>query len=386
MNAYCRLVGGTTVIAVATGLCLTDAFAAWQEPGGETATTTVILDNLGPNGGLDPAGASPASQFDTAFAFDAAAADDFVLPDSPLCQWLVTGVSWTGVYWGDAVPGSIRGFRVVIWPDEADVPAGGGGLTADLSQAIARFDLPGNAGETAAGSPKAYQYQATFPQAVQLLPRTRYWIQVQADMPVPPQWGMHATVGRQGLAPTGYFDLLEMPAWTALYGNGDLAFQLLGAPAAVTCDDGNACTEDLCVAGACAFAAISCDDGNLCTADSCDPAAGCGHVSVACDDGDACTLDTCDPAGGCAFASLDCTDDDPCTVDVCVDGVCDHRAPYDADGDGDIDITDYVLLGTCMKDGSSAVAAECSCRDLNQDGQVDLLDYALFQRMFTGSK
>ncbi|UCC28843.1 MAG: hypothetical protein JSU86_11650, partial [Phycisphaerales bacterium] len=67
-------------------------------PGGESAAGpasvigTVIFDNVGPNGGLNAAGGSPASQYDSSFPFDAGAADDFVLPSSPLCTWVVTGV------------------------------------------------------------------------------------------------------------------------------------------------------------------------------------------------------------------------------------------------------------------------------------------------------
>ena len=47
------------------------------------------------------------------------------------------------------------------------------------------------------------------------------------------------------------------------------------------CDDGLACTEDICVSGeGCAFVPdyAACDDGNECTVDSCDPEDGCVHA------------------------------------------------------------------------------------------------------------
>ncbi len=64
---------------------------------------------------------------------------------------------------------------------------------------------------------------------------------------------------------------------------------------AITCDDGNACTEgDVCLAGTCqAGKPKVCDDGNTCTQDSCVPGKGCDHKTQA--DGAA-----CGPAKACA--------------------------------------------------------------------------------------
>jgi hypothetical protein len=97
-------------------------------------------------------------------------------------------------------------------------------------------------------------------------------------------------------------------------------------------DDGDPCTDDLCMNGTCAHVPVDgctvctddgdCDDGNPCTADSC-AAAGCAHAPVSgcltcttdaqCDDGDACTEDRCGAGGRCTygaalcFAGLSCT-------------------------------------------------------------------------------
>ncbi len=130
------------------------------------------------------------------------------------------------------------------------------------------------------------------------------------------------------------------------------------------CDDGDACTtDDACSGGACAGSPISCDDGNACTDDSCDPALGCRYVNNTdpcedgdacttgdacangacaggpppdCDDGNACTDDSCDPPQGCRHVdnSDPCDDNDACTTDdTCTGGAC-VGAPISCD-DGD---------------------------------------------------
>lgn len=63
------------------------------------------------------------------------------------------------------------------------------------------------------------------------------------------------------------------------------------------CDDGLACTLDLCVAGRCSAAPddAACDDGLFCTgAERCDPARGCVASPPRCADSIACTVDRCD--------------------------------------------------------------------------------------------
>jgi hypothetical protein len=177
----------------------------------------------------------------------------------------------------------------------------------------------------------------------------------------------------------------------------------------ITCDDGNGCTADACVDGACLFTPISCDDGDACTADRCDPAGGCMHEPVSCDDGDACTTDscdpasgcvhgpttcddgnpcttdTCDPATGCVYTAVDCNDGDDCTVDTCIDGVCQSSLPTDFDGNGTVEMGDYELMFHCMAvSDHEGVADGCTCMDLNDDGVINLTDYGLFQCTFGG--
>jgi hypothetical protein len=87
---------------------------------------------------------------------------------------------------------------------------------------------------------------------------------------------------------------------------------------------GDLCHRPVCQDGACTgFAEISCDDGNACTNDLCDPGlGGCVHRSDVCNDGNSCTTDVCSGAGACVYAPLPagfpCSDNNACTVnDLC---------------------------------------------------------------------
>jgi hypothetical protein len=151
-----------------------------------------------------------------------------------------------------------------------------------------------------------------------------------------------------------------------------------GAPCS---DDGLACTEDRCTAGACAHVprdaacaapecgAASCrpghddadargcvveaahdggacrDDGVACTEDLCSGGE-CRHVArdERCGSGGECRVMTCEPAsdeadglgcvpGGSHRAGEECSEDeDPCTGDVCRDGECAHEGVPDMTG------------------------------------------------------
>jgi hypothetical protein len=77
-----------------------------------------------------------------------------------------------------------------------------------------------------------------------------------------------------------------------------------GCDTAADCNDGDACTNDLCNPdGSCSHPAVVCDDANVCTIDACDPAVGCVRQDLDCNDGNACTRDTCDLAAGCGHAN-----------------------------------------------------------------------------------
>ena len=104
---------------------------------------------------------------------------------------------------------------------------------------------------------------------------------------------------------------------------------------ATSCDDGFACTMDMCTAGQCSNTPDDtvCDDGNPCTSPYCDPSTG-----------------LCDAAGCNMYylvAGTACDDLDPLTVDDVCDGagVCSGTPAPDTDGDGVSDATE-VINGT----------------------------------------
>jgi hypothetical protein len=91
-----------------------------------------------------------------------------------------------------------------------------------------------------------------------------------------------------------------------------------------------------------AFADAQCDDKDPCTvgdwcdlgSHACQPGAKktpCCETEADCDDGDACTLDLCTtddclalPVPGCCNGDADCDDGDPCTADSCAGHACLH--------------------------------------------------------------
>jgi len=142
-------------------------------------------------------------------------------------------------------------------------------------------------------------------------------------------------------------------------------------PNQAPCEDGSVCTlNDLCGSGKCQpVKPLSCDDGNPCSDDSCDPLAGCSHKAnqapcdddnpctvgdqcegflcvakgtESCNDSNLCTTDWCDPATGCHHEPnlIPCDDGDACTAgDKCADGQCTPGAAISCD-DANVCTTD----------------------------------------------
>jgi cysteine-rich repeat protein len=127
--------------------------------------------------------------------------------------------------------------------------------------------------------------------------------------------------------------------------DGDGAGECAQCLSDADCDDGNSCSDDLCMAGNCAntpkaascSADDQCQDSDVCTQDSCDVATctcvhaakpGCCHADPDCDDGIACTKDRClaslcrhAPKPGmtaCCTSDAMCQPDDACSIGVCV--------------------------------------------------------------------
>ncbi len=97
--------------------------------------------------------------------------------------------------------------------------------------------------------------------------------------------------------------------------------------------DNNVCTDDVCSNGSCAHLSntVKCDDGNPCTVND-----HCGNFTCSvstpaiCDDQNVCTLNTCDPSIGCNFIADTTQDGQACTVNagatqgVCVGAICSY--------------------------------------------------------------
>jgi hypothetical protein len=142
---------------------------------------------------------------------------------------------------------------------------------------------------------------------------------------------------------------------------------------ALSCDDGNACTADMCsepggcahsAIGGCCNVAADCADADFCTADSCSgPGGTCSHVGISgcchtnadCSDLSACTTDTCDPTAhtcshapiaGCCSSAADCGDGNACTTDACdtATGLCSNTA----------------IAGCCLTNGDCSDGDSCT--------------------------
>jgi len=56
----------------------------------------------------------------------------------------------------------------------------------------------------------------------------------------------------------------------------------------------------------------------------------------------------------------------------------------DCNGDGQVDLDDYVVFEACLLGPDGGLAEGCECLDFDDSGSVDLQDFAAFQTFFTG--
>ncbi len=125
----------------------------------------------------------------------------------------------------------------------------------------------------------------------------------------------------------------------------------------IYCSDNDACTfQDVCLGTACKGTPKNCDDGNACTEDVCTAQGGCDHKasSGACDDGNPCSVgDTC-KGGLCSGTLKTCDDNNICTTDSCsyVSGSCTYT-PYNGnpcDDKNSCTVKDTCIQGQCFGD------------------------------------
>jgi hypothetical protein len=142
--------------------------------------------------------------------------------------------------------------------------------------------------------------------------------------------------------------------------------------------------DEIEVSTGCCAAPSDCDDGNACSADLCEPTSGgtpaCVHTPKAdccntvgdCNDGLACTLDLCPVAGGpcqhsakvdCCNTAADCDDQDACTVDACsgLGGSCKHQNTC-CKTDAECKSADSCFTGNCSA-GQCVFQSVCCQKD-----------------------
>lgn len=140
------------------------------------------------------------------------------------------------------------------------------------------------------------------------------------------------------------------------------------------CDDGDACTQDLCTAGQCVHEPQACEcqtnyecnDFNPCTDDiclmgSCQNPANPGAVGNAC-----AAMAVCQDNGVCApvecIADSDCVENDDCLSNACVENQCvytDICGDPECDTDSECDDGDECTTDTCSDDGTCSYEDEC---------------------------
>ncbi len=159
-----------------------------------------------------------------------------------------------------------------------------------------------------------------------------------------------------------------------------------GAP----CDDGLICNgQSTCQSGECQDGPVPvCTSNSICEIGRCVEPAGCQFEQVPnccvrnadCDDGNACTREVCDtarnqcivnPVPDCCLSNAQCEDGDPCTIDQCAANRCVQRPNPQCRGDGGVDLG--VDGGTDVgRDSGPVVSADAQVIDGSSgpDGSV----------------
>ena len=144
------------------------------------------------------------------------------------------------------------------------------------------------------------------------------------------------------------------------------------------CDDGNDCTDNSCnpISGECVYInnLAVCDDGNVCTENDVCADGACAGELKNCDDGNVCTNNSCDEETGECLTennTADCDDENVCTEnDICTEGACVGEAKT-------CDDDNPCTIGSCNAENGECVYAIaendtlCGDQSLCKDGECE---------------
>ncbi len=169
---------------------------------------------------------------------------------------------------------------------------------------------------------------------------------------------------------------------------------LAGSP--IECDDDDACNGlEVCSNGVChAGDPIDCDDGDACNGvELCSNGICQSGMPIECDDGDDCNgLEVCSNGVCIEGTPLDCNDGFYCTgVENCFDSVCESSGDPCTNPSLPVCNEDNDTCVECVIDDDCDIGSFCSSDntclaygdgDFDADSDVDMHDYAMFQRCF----
>jgi hypothetical protein len=159
-----------------------------------------------------------------------------------------------------------------------------------------------------------------------------------------------------------YSDVLGEGIFNSITGTlGTSVFNVVQCLNASHCNDGNVCTTDACVGGACVNSnnTSPCDDGQYCTVTDVCSGGACVGSGARCSVGLFCS----EPTDSCVQCLQDshCNDGNACTTDTCSAGVCTFTNNTEPCDDGFFCTpTDMCLGGSCLGSGQRCPGQFCN--------------------------
>lgn len=156
-------------------------------------------------------------------------------------------------------------------------------------------------------------------------------------------------------------------------------------PEGTECETASACVMGgTCQQGRCVGKEVSCDDGNACTVDVCNVETGCEHLPrPPCPGDGVCRVGVCDPKSGCGLA--DAVDGTTCgqlqtcrAAEVCVSGACVIRDP--PEGYRCAEASPCQGEGRCVNNVCERTTAKLLKRDWSYDSTTATFDGGLESR------